>query len=663
MGKLSIRLFGRLEVTSGKGGKISVAGKKPQALLAYLALNAGQPQSRDKLAALLWGERFDEQARQSLRQGISKLRKALSDGDPKALVIDGDDVGLNIDAADIDAVKFERLASEGTPAALNEAAGLYVGGLLEGLEVKEKAFEDWIGAERLRLGDLAHDVLAKLARQQAETDAAAQAIETAKRLVQLDPLNEDGHRLLMRLYAGSGRRAQALKQFQALAASLDRELGTDPDAETRKLFAEIQSQDSTSAPPAPAAEAQEPESAAPTLPNIPSVAVLPFENLSGDSEQEYFSDGITDDLITALSNVRAFFVIDRGSSFTYKGRPVDVKEVGRELGVHYVLEGSVRKAGDRVRVSAELIDATTGNHVWADRYDGGLDDIFDLQDKIAASVVGAIEPQIHRAEVERIRHKRPESFDAYDLTLCGLAKMNKLTAKDTADALDMFMKAIELDSNYARAHVCASYCHRRQVQLKGLVLSDADKAEALRLAQAALKADRTDPYVLWQAGLTIGLLEGDLDEAAALIDRSLSINANSNRACIAGGMVRNFVGEPEAAIEHAERAMRLSPLDISMWVAYGCLATAHLQLGDYGEAAAWARKSVRLHRDNLPAHHVLVASLAQLGRQEEAETALSNLLDLDPGLTIEGQKKRYPIARYLNLDGLLEGLKKAGLKA
>lgn len=658
-GKLQVRLFGRFAVTASDDKRVKIAGKKNQALLAYLAANAGKAQPRERLAGLLWGDRFDEQARQSLRQAISKLRKDLGDTKENLLLTEGDDIALNGDAISIDALAFEKLAANESSEALEEAARLYGGAFLDGFNIKEKGFEDWVRSERLRFGELAADILAKLSRHQAGAGDSDAAIETAKRLIAVDPLGEEGHRALMRLYAEKGKRAQALKQFQTLEAALRSELDAEPDADTRSLYEEIQSNETripTSGKPDPAA-------AAPALPDIPSVAVLPFENLSGDSEQEYFSDGITDDLITALSNVRAFFVIDRGSSFTYKGRAVDVKEVGRELGVHYVLGGSVRKAGDRVRVSAELIDATAGNHVWADRYDGGLDDIFDLQDEIAASVVGAIEPQIHRAEVERIRHKRPESFDAYDLTLSGLSKMNKLTPKDSADALDLFMKAIELDPNYARAYVCASYCHRRQVQLKGLVLSDADKAEALRLAQAAFKADRTDPYVLWQTGLSIGLLEGDMDEAAALIDRSLSINTNANRAWLASAIIRCFLGEPETVIEHAKRSMRLSPLDVSMWVAQGVLAVAHVQLKNYEEAASCGRKAVRLHRDNLPAHHMLVASLAQMGRQEEAEAALSELLNLDPDLTIKGLKKRYPIAGYRNLDGFLEGLKKAGLKA
>ena len=341
--------------------------------MAYLALNAGQPQSRDKLAALLWGERFDDQARQSLRQGISKLRKALNGGTPEVLVTDGDDVAVNADAVNIDTREYERLAADGEGDALARAAALNIGGLLEGLEVKEKGFEDWVGAERLRLGELAADVLAKLSRHQADAGDTDSALETAKRLTTVDPLSEEGHRTLMRLYAGNGKRAQALKQFKTLEATLRSELNAEPEPKARSLYEKIQSNGS----PEPASGKPDSAPAAPALPDIPSIAVLPFENLSGDPEQEYFSDGITDDLITALSNVRAFFVIDRGSSFTYKGRAVDVKEVGRELGVHYVLEGSVRKAGNMVRVSAELIDATTGNHVWADRYDGGLDDIFD----------------------------------------------------------------------------------------------------------------------------------------------------------------------------------------------------------------------------------------------------------------------------------------------
>jgi TolB-like protein len=408
-------------------------------------------------------------------------------------------------------------------------------------------------------------------------------------------------------------------------------------------------------------ETSRPESPTLERPDKPAIAVLPFDNLSADAEQEYFADGVTEDIITALSNVQSFFVIARNSTFTYKGRPVDVKRVGRELGVHYVMEGSVRKAGQRIRVTAQLLDATTGQHVWADRYDGALDDIFDLQDQITATVVGAIEPHLNRAEFERVKQKRPDSLDAYNLTLRGLQAMNELTPEGAAKALELFHKAIEADPNYARAYVCASWCYRRHVQLRGMTLSEHEKNECIQLADAALKADDTDPYVLWQVGMTRSLVEADLESAITLTDRSLAINANSTRAWSASGILRCILGEPETAIEHAERGIRLSPLDPSMWVPHGIIANAKMQLGEYEAAAAYARKSIRLHRYNLPAYHVLAASYAQLGQMEEARETLRQLLELEPDLTISRLQQIYPLTRCRNLEGFLEGLRKAGL--
>lgn len=396
------------------------------------------------------------------------------------------------------------------------------------------------------------------------------------------------------------------------------------------------------------------------LPDKPSIAVLPFTNQSGDPEQEYFSDGVTDDIITALSNVHSFVVIARNSSFTYKDRSVDVKTVGRELGVHYVLEGSVRKSGNRVRVSSQLIEAETASHVWADRFEGSLDDIFDLQDQVSASVVGAIEPELLRAGAERIKQKRPESLDAYDYTLRGLSLMNKLTPEKTAKALDLFLKATKVDPDFGRAYACASWCHRRNVQLNGMVLSEEEQRESLRLAELAIASDSTDPYILWQAGLTFALIGGDLDRASRLIEQSLSININSTRGWLANAMVQNCLGNPETAIEAAHRGIRLSPLETAMWVAHGELAMAHFQQGGNEEATQWARQSVEKHRYNLPAYHVLIAALAQLGQAEEAGVWLERLLGHDPEFSITKLRTIYPV-RYCNMDEILEGLRKTGL--
>ena len=412
---------------------------------------------------------------------------------------------------------------------------------------------------------------------------------------------------------------------------------------------------------APEDSVSSPEGALLKLPSKPSIAVLPFTNMSHDPEQEYFTDGVTDDIITALSNVQSFFVIARNSTFTFKGQAVDVKKVGRDLGVQYVMEGSVRRAGNRVRITAQLLDAATGVHVWADRFDRALEDIFDLQDEVTESVVGAIEPHLVRAEFERIRGKRPDSLDAYDYTLRGLSMMNSLTLRDAANALKLFREAIKADSRYARAYVCASWCYRRHVQLRGMTLSDEDKAESIGLAETAVALDGTDPYVLWQAGMTAGLVADDPTMMTTLVERSLSINSNSTRAWSASGIMRCILGQPEEAIPSAERAIRMSPVDPSMWVPYGIMANAFMQQARYEEAASWARKSLAQHRFNLPAYHVLGASCVHIGHQVEAESAVRQLRELAPELTISRLEATYPVARYRNLDTFLEGLSQAGL--
>ena len=663
-GKLQLTLFGGFAVSDSDGKTIMVVGKKNQALLAYLAANAGRVQSREKLAELLWGDRFNDQARQSLRQAVSTIRKELGDSGENVLRSDGDAISLESSAVSIDSIRFEELAREGSPESLERAANLYHGSFLEGLNVRESAFQAWSTAQSARYAEIAADVLSRLCSQQKEVGESVKAIATVQALLELDPTREQAHRALMSLYATDGQRSQALKQYQVCKDALRSELDVEPEALTNQLYEQIRSSEAIlPATPQDTKRQRLNSQDTPPVPEGASIAVLPFVNLSGDPEQEYFSDGITDDLITALSHVRTFLVIARQSSFAYKGRTVNVKDIGRELGVRYVLEGSVRKAGDKIRVTAQLVEAVTDAHIWAERYDGTLDDIFDLQDKIAQSVVGAIEPELQRAEFERIKQKRPESFDAYDLTLYGLAKMNRLTAKDNEEALQYFVSAIEIDPAYARAYVCASYCYRRQVQLEGMMLPEKTFTEAIRLAREGLRLAPTDPYVLWQTALTFALVGKDFDEALMLVKRSLKINNSSNRAWIASGMIHCYVGEPEAAIEHAEKAMRLSPLDISMWVACFVIATGNLQLGNYQEAADWANKSIRRHPDNLSAKYILAASLAQLDRNPESVAIVDEILAVDPAMTINRFVDIHPVTRYRNLDGYLEGLKKAGLTA
>ena len=267
--------------------------------------------------------------------------------------------------------------------------------------------------------------------------------------------------------------------------------------------------------------AVEPSKPALTLPDKPSIAVLPFHNLSGDPEQEYFADGMVDDIITALSHFKALFVIARNSSFTYKGRAVDVKQVGRELGVRYVLEGSVRKAANRVRITGQLVDTATGAHLWAERFDGGLGDIFDLQDQVTESVVGAIAPAVEKAEIERAKRKPTESLDAYALYLRGLAKFYQLASRQAnGEALRLFNRAIELDPDFAAAYARAANCHVF-AKTNGWISNTASEiAEVTRLAQRAVELDKDDAIALAASGWALAYVVHDLEAGAALIDRA-----------------------------------------------------------------------------------------------------------------------------------------------
>src|SRR5262245_44076091 len=304
----------------------------------------------------------------------------------------------------------------------------------------------------------------------------------------------------------------------------------------------------------------------PLLPTAkPSIAVLPCQNLSGGPEQEYFADGVVEDIISAVSCKRWLFVIARNSSFTYRGRTVDVKQVGRELGVRYILEGSVRKAANRVRITGQLIDAATGAHLSADRFDGDLEDIFDLQDRITASVVEAIAPKLEQAEIERAKRKPTENLDAYDYFLRAMASFYQRSRDANDEALRLFYKAIEVDPDFATAYGMAAWCYGWR-NLSGWAADRArEVSEGARLAWRATELGKDDAVALARAGHALALLIGDLDSGVAFIDRALSLDPNLARGWYASGWVRVYRGEPELAIDHQARAMRLSPLDPTLY--------------------------------------------------------------------------------------------------
>ncbi len=400
---------------------------------------------------------------------------------------------------------------------------------------------------------------------------------------------------------------------------------------------------------------------APPLPDKPSIAVLPFLNLSGDPEQEYFADGMVEDIITALSRMRWLFVIARNSSFTYKGRAVDMKQVGRELGVRYVLEGSVRKAGSKVRIAGQLIDTSRGTHIWADRFDGGIEDVFDLQDQVAASVVGAIAPKLEQAEIERSKRKATDSLDAYDYYLRGIAAVRHDTEETVGKALELFFRAIALDDEFAPAYAMAAWCYVRRKTNGWTTDPEKAKAETARLARRAVELGKDDAVALTFGGFSLAYVVGDLDDGVATIDRALVLNPNLATAWSYSGWLRTYRGELDLAIEHQVRAMRLSPLEALMFNMLGGAALAHFLAGRFDQAAALAEEALRNNPDYNTALRILAATRSLTDRQTEAEEAVARLCRLDPGARISTLFDRVPLRRPQDRAKLEDALRKAGM--
>jgi TolB-like protein len=407
------------------------------------------------------------------------------------------------------------------------------------------------------------------------------------------------------------------------------------------------------------AAAKAPASPALPLPDKPSLAVLPFQNMTGDAEQEYFVDGVVEEITTAISRLPWLFVIARNSSFTYKGRAVDVKQVARELGVRYVLEGSVRKGGNKVRITGQLIDTATGAHLWADRFDGALDDIFELQDQVASSVVGAIEPKLRQSEIERASRKPTESLDAWDQYLRALVQLREYTPEGWRQAIDSLRKALALDPACAPAAGLFAWC--RVFQLAGNLTSAEEVAEGVRFARQAIETGREDPDALWMGGWAIVSLAGERGIGLAAIERALELNPNSTLAWNFNGWAQGFSNCPALAIEALQRAMRLSPLDPQRWMFEGGLALAHLIAGRYEEAIEWADRALQENPRAMGVLRFKAAACGLLGRIEEGRECVTRLRELVPGSTIASVKifaqLVAPEVGALSLDGL----RKAGM--
>jgi TolB-like protein/tetratricopeptide (TPR) repeat protein len=398
-----------------------------------------------------------------------------------------------------------------------------------------------------------------------------------------------------------------------------------------------------------------------SFPDKPSIAVLPFQNLSSEAEQEYFADGIVEDITMALSRFPWLLVIARNSSFTYKGRAVDVKQVGRELGVRYVLEGSVRRAGNHIRIAGQLIDAETGAHLWADRFDGAREDMFDLQDNVTSSVVAAIAPKLQREEIKRARRKPTENLDAYDYYLRGLAHARRWTKDSNGEALQLFCKAIELDPSLASAYGMAAWCYVFRKAHHWMTDHVQERAEAIRLARKAVHFGEGDPVALCMGGYALAFIAHEFDDAAAFVDRGLVVNPNLAQTWALSAWLRIWRGEPDLALDHVARAMRLSPLDPSRAGMHGAMAYAYFLKSRYDMASSCAEKAMRDNPASLLAVCVFAASNAYAGRLESAQAGAAKALESSPDLRVSILKDLAPFRRADHFARFVNGLRKAGL--
>ena len=396
------------------------------------------------------------------------------------------------------------------------------------------------------------------------------------------------------------------------------------------------------------------------LPEKPSIAVLPFQNMSGDPEQEYFADGMVEDVITALSRFKSLFVIARNSSFTYKGKAVDIKQVGRELGVRYVLEGSVRKAGGRVRITGQLIEAETDRHIWADKFDGALEDIFDLQDQVTMSVVGLIAPKLEQAEIERAKHKPTDRLDSYDFYLRGMELVSTRTLAPLPDALELFKNAFERDPDYAAAYAMAAWTILLQQAISGVPLTSEMRADAIRLANLGATKGIDDAFALARSGHVLTYLGHEYDRGASLVEQAVALNPNLAIAWHSRGWVSLMCCEGERAVESFDQLIKLSPLDPLRVRAWNGSSFALFVLGRYEDGFVSAKKAIPFLTD-AQSMGAYIVNAVRAGHTVEAQEAVAQLLKLHPEFRASHAQKAFPLRSQEAKDRITAALKDAGL--
>ena len=654
-----IDLFGKLTARHADGRVIPVTGQKAQCLVAYLALNVEMPPSRDRLTALFWGDRFTDQARQSLRQAVAKLRRLFEHPDGTAIIAEGDTVGFNPDLVTVDVDQVASLMRGGSTEEIMKAASLLKGMPLEGIYGQQADFDDWMVSERQRLSSLSLQVLERATEIELSAGNTEAALALARRIVAINPLRDAGQMVLIRILAQQGERAAAIQHFDAYEATLREELGVGAGQDLKRLISEVRGE-SFMAKTVDAETPDSPSAAEPAEPAHTSLAVVPFATFDGDEDTQFLANGLTDDITLSLSRFSWLDVRASGEVPGARLTGAQLSALGAELGIAYVVHGSLRWQGDAVRLTVQLAEASTGRYLWVSRYDRRGGDPFALQDELSETIAASLEAELERIEGHSAREVPFEKMNAWECYHRGLAIQYEFNADTNWLAQKHFRRAIELDPNFALAYARLSYA-----MVISAIYFEADVEptlkEALDFADRAARLEPDDAVVRFAAG-RVHLAMGNYDHSIIHLRAAIEANPGLAQAHCGLGDAMAYSGRLDEAVGCFEEAVRISPRDPYRWAFLSYGATAFLFKGDFDEAINWASEAETVPNAHYWPTAILVSALANKGDMARAKDALARLLKLRPGITRDFVRQRLFYLRDPNqIDLYLEGLEKAGL--
>jgi TolB-like protein len=625
-GSTSLFLIGNMRLVKPGGEVISLRARKIRAILAILALASGEKVLRSRMTGLLWDQSNYARARVSLRHALSELNSLVNGRIPGLIEIERAAVRLNTEKCWVDV----------------DAPGEHVDQLLQDLDGISPAFDSWLASERLNFKERQRLSLERELRQLAENDAApGLQAAVARKLVNFDPTHEDAVRHLMTAFAKMGDRAQAIREYERFRQELHDRIGLSPSEETVRIYGAVRGAASGAEAPTPHVPVAG-HATAPVQGSQPSIAVLPFRNLSVEAGHDYAAEGLVEDLIESLSHVPGFFVISRLSTLAFKGQQRVPKEIGEVLDVRYIISGSMRLAGDRLRLTVELTDTQSGAVLWSSRLDERFFDLFEVQGRLAEAIVARVAPHLRSAEVARVSIKRPEHQDAYDLLLRGQELMHNPSQAVFDAAGPLFEAAIDREPRNAMALAWKAYWHVMRVG-QGWSSDVADDTLAAdRLATRAVGCGTMEAMAFAVQGHVAAYLHRDFDAAVGSFETALQINPNCARAWLWNAATHAWMGRGAEAVEMVHRALALSPYDPLSYAYSGIAAVAYLADRQYARAIEFALRCMHEHRTYTTAHKMLIVALVLAGREVEARGPLRQLLLLEPQFTIQQYRCRSP---------------------